>query len=296
MRALVLPLALVACRASAPAPLDPNFEPRVLLHENGVENAYPRLAADGRSILYQSNRTGIWQLYVLDLASGTSRALTHEGNNTLPDYSPDDQHIAFVSDRDGNEEIYLANADGTGARRLTTNPGRDIHPYFSPDGRTLLYNSQRGTGAFDIHAIDLATGSEQQLTAPREDETCARLAPDGAQLVFLRNDPNADDIWLRDPQGREHNITATPHVRDGWPVFSPDGRRIYYAAMTTGSFSIYRVNLDGSHVERVTTAAANEEDARPFVSRDGTRLVFNRRRGGAIDIVERSLVSASARP
>ena len=289
MRAFALPLALVACRSSTPAPLDPTVEPRVLLHEDGVENAYPRLAADGRSVLYQSNRTGLWQLYVLDLATGASRALTRDGNNNLADYSPDNQRIAFVSDRDGNEEIYLANADGTGARRLTTNPGRDLHPYFSPDGRTLLYNSQRAGGAFDIYAIDLTTGREQRLTATREDETCARFAPDGAQMVFLRNDPSADDIWLRDAQGREHDVTATPRVRDGWPVFSPDGRRIYYAAMTTGSFSIYRVNLDGSHIERLTTAAANEEDARPFVSRDGTRLVFNRRRGGAIDIVERRL-------
>ena len=56
MRAFALPLALVACRSSTPAPLDPTVEPRVLLHEDGVENAYPRLAADGRSILYQSNR------------------------------------------------------------------------------------------------------------------------------------------------------------------------------------------------------------------------------------------------
>lgn len=284
--ALLVTLALVACkrgdRAFVP---DPTAVPRVLLHEDGVENAYPRLSSDGREVLYQSNRTGKWQIRILELATGIARTLTSEGNNNLPDWSPDDRRIAFVSDRDGNEEIYTMNHDGTGQRRWTFGPGRDIHPYFSPDGTSLLYNAQQGTGSFDVFSLELATGVARQLTDTPQDETCARASPDGA-MVFLRNDPHGDDIWLRDAGGAERNLTNTPAVRDGWPTFSPDGSAIYYAAMEAGSFSLYRMRADGTQVERLSTAAANEEDARPFVSRDGKRLVFNRRHPGSIDIVE----------
>ena len=58
---------------------------RVLLHEDAVENAYPRLSNDGREILYQSNRSGSWQLYILDVATGASHALTSGANNNLAD-------------------------------------------------------------------------------------------------------------------------------------------------------------------------------------------------------------------
>jgi TolB protein len=278
--ALIVIACLTACgRKPSPPAL------RVILHEDGVENAYPRLSSDGREILYQSNRGGTWQLYVLDIAAGTSRALTREGNNNLPDWSPDGRLVAFVSDRDGNEELYLMNRDGSEPRRLTTNAGRDIHPYFSPDGKTLLYNSQRG-GSFDVFALDLANGSERRLTETRQDETCARYAPDGSQFVLLRNDAGGDDVWIIDAHA-EHNLTNTPRVRDGWPMFGPDGH-VYYASMALGSFSIYRSRSDGTKLEQLTFAGPDEEDARPFVSRDGRRLIFNRRRAGAIDIMELS--------
>jgi TolB protein len=260
---------------------------RVLLHEDGVENAYPRLSNDGRQILYQSNRSGRWQVYVLDIAAGTSRALTSGANNNLPDWSADNRSIAFVSDRDGNEEIYVMNRDGSEPHRLTTNPGRDIHPYFSPDGASLLYNSARDDDHFDVYALELASGSERRITRTQEDETCARYSPDASQIVLLRNDARSDDVWIVDADG-ERNLTATPRVRDGWPTFGPDGL-VYFAGMDTGSFSLYRMRNDGTHREQLTQAAADEEDARPFVARDGKRIIFNRRHPGYIDIVERLL-------
>jgi TolB protein len=280
MRALLLLLLLACKRPDRAAPSE-----RVLLHEDGVENAYPRLSADGREILYQSNRTGTWQLYILDIASRTSRALTTAANNNLPDWSADNRRIAFVSDRDGNEELYVMNRDGSEPRRLTTNPGRDIHPYFSPDGTSLLYNSQRTDGHFDVFALDLETGRERRITETPQDETCARYSADGSQIVLLRNDSRSDDIWIIDAHG-ERNITSTPSVRDGWPMFGADGL-VYFGGMDTGGFNIYRMRSDGTDRQRLTFASIDVEDARPFAGQE--QLIFNRRQAGAIDIVERTL-------
>ncbi len=280
MRVALLLLLLACKRHDRAAPME-----RVLLHEDGIENAYPRLSADGREILYQSNRTGTWQLYVLDIASRTSRALTTAANNNLPDWSADNRRIAFVSDRDGNEEVYVMNRDGSEPRRLTTNPGRDIHPYFSPDGTSLLYNSQRTDGHFDVFSLDLETGHERRITETPQDETCARYSADGSQIVLLRNDSRSDDIWIIDTHG-ERNITATPQVRDGWPMFGADGL-VYFGGMDTGGFNIYRMRSDGTARERLTFSGVDAEDARPFAGKG--RLIFNRRQAGAIDIVERTL-------
>jgi TolB protein len=279
---------LLACHRPGPEAVPAPRRGLVLLHEDGVENAYPRLSRDGNELLYQSNRKGHWDVYVLDRRSGSSRALTSGGaNNNLPDWSA--TQLAFVSDRDGNEEIYLADRDGANARRLTNSPGRDIHPYFSPDGKRLLYNSDRG-GSLDVISRNLATGEEHVVSATPDEETCARLSPVGKRIVLLRNNASSDDIWMLDlGSGSASNVTNTPSVRDGWPTWSPDGKWIYFGSMATGPFAIYRVHPDGSSLQQLTAPEADEEDARPFVSSDGKLLVFNRRTKDAIDIVTLSL-------
>jgi TolB protein len=281
MRALAIVVLAVGCKSPEPAIAWPEVgQTKVLLHEDRVENAYPRLSRDMRSVLYQSNRGGHWQLYVLDVASGVSRAVMETASNeTLPDWSVDGR-IAWVSDRDGNEEVYVM--DGDKPRRISNSPGRDLHPYWSPDGTALLYNTQEH-GSFDVVRVELASGATERLTSSSEDDTCARYAPDGKRIALLRNDARADDVVVI-ADGVARDMTKTPAVRDGWPAWSPDGAWIYYASMADGAFSIYRVAAAGGAPERLTTAAPGEEDARPFVSADGRLLVYNKRAAGAIDI------------
>ena len=281
MRALAIVL-VVGCSSKIAEPIAwPEIgHTKILLHEDRVENAYPRLSRDMRSVLYQSNRSGHWQLYVLDLASGVSRAVMDTpSNETLPDWSADGR-IAWVSDRDGNEEVYVM--DGAAPRRISNSAGRDLHPYWSPDGSALLYNTQ-DRGSFDVVRFDLATGNIERVTSTPEDDTCARYSPDGTRIVLLRNNARMDDV-VEIVDGAARDVTQTPAVRDGWPTWSPDGQWIYYASMADGAFSIYRASTAGGAPQRLTTAAPGEEDARPFVSADGRLLVYNKRANGAIDI------------
>ena len=82
----------------------------------GKETAYPRLSADQQQILYQSNEGGPWSLHILDMQTNTHNpVLADAHNNNFPDWSADQQWIAFTSDRDGNEEIYLMKVDGSGS-------------------------------------------------------------------------------------------------------------------------------------------------------------------------------------
>lgn len=259
---------------------------RVLLTEPNVENAYPRLSKHNKRILYQSNRTGKWQLFVFDIASSASTQVTKDTfNNNFPDWSFDNKRIAFVSDRDGNEEIYVMNTDGSGLQRITNDSARDIHPYFSPDGKYLLFNSTRGNSSLDIYRYEFATGDIMRLTDTYMDETCARYAPDMKRIVFLRNGAMMDDVFvLNTATGLSNNVTNTPKIMDGWPMFSYQGNWIFYSSMESGTYCIYRVKPDGTGKQQLTNAATGEEDARVFVANDGKSFIYNKRKNGLTEI------------
>ncbi|MEW6126468.1 MAG: hypothetical protein AB1757_05470 [Acidobacteriota bacterium] len=110
-----------------------------------------------------------------------------KANNALPDVSPDSRHIVFRSNRDGNQEIYLMDADGKNLRRLTNHPATDTMPNFSPDGKQIAFASTRDDD-YELYTLDISEdgtpGALRRLTdSPRRD-THPRYSPDGKWLVF----------------------------------------------------------------------------------------------------------------
>lgn len=263
-----------------------NADQSILIYKlDGKESAYPRLSKDDNRILYQSNAGGNWQLVIMDIANGTHQhVMADQYNNNFPDWSPDNEWIAFASDRDGNEEIYLIRTDGRDLKRITKDPARDIHPYFSPDGKSLLFNTTRH-GTFDVYRYFIETDSLSRITGYQDDETCARFSPDMKHIVMLKNGPTSDDVVLMDATTLElKNITGTPQINDGWPMFSYDNKWIYYSSMESGVYCIYRIMRDGTEKTKITSPNRNEEDARVCVSKDGKRIIYNKRIGNTIEI------------
>jgi Tol biopolymer transport system component len=108
-----------------------------------------------------------WQklLNVMNADGSEQQRLTRLSNRDGSfSWSPDGRRIAFVSDRDGNDEVYVMNADGSGQRNLTRNPGRDGHPVWSPDGRTIGFVSDRG-GNRDIYVMNTDGSRQRNLTS-----------------------------------------------------------------------------------------------------------------------------------
>ena len=266
-------------------------QPTIILKDSGVEHAYPRLSRDGRSILYQSNKTGKWQLFICDIHGKNERRLTNDDfNNNFPDWSADNKWIAFVSDRDNNEEIYIMRTDASDLRRITTHNSRDIHPYFSPDGQYLLFNSDRNDNEFDVYRYTISSGTTERLTSSPENETCARYAPDMKSIVLLRNSEATDDVFiLHVPSFVLDNLTQTPSVFHGWPMFSYDGQWVYYSSMEKGTYSLYRIKTDGTGKQQLTQADHGEEHARVSVSADGKFMIYNLKAGKTIAIVSSPL-------
>ncbi len=133
---------------------------QALLWVDGVKNAYPRWSRDSSRVLYESDRSGRWQLFLMNEDGSHDRRITDgRFDDELPDWSPDNTSIAFVSDRAGNQDIYVMRADGSGLRRITRppSPSSDGRPSVSPDGRRILFNRQVDE-TIGIFVIDLPGG------------------------------------------------------------------------------------------------------------------------------------------
>jgi Tol biopolymer transport system component len=281
------PALVLAVLLAPPASAPPGREPATILWIDGVKNAYPRWSKDGKRILYESNRTGKWVLHVMDADGTHDRALTAgTWDDQLPDWSPDNAWIAFTSNRDGNDEIYVMREDGTGLKNLSSSPARDIHPNWSPDGAWILFNSDRDGGSLQLYEVrPNGTGLHRLATSPDE-ETCARVSPQGDRILLLANlREGRDDVLLRQRDGSAAVNVTHDAPADGWPTWTPDGKRIVWASQREGPFALYSMKPDGSDVRRITRPEPPFSDARPSVSPDGRRIVFNRQKGETIGIL-----------
>jgi serine/threonine-protein kinase len=119
------------------------------LNPDGTKIAFSAKAADGTRQIFRVNvdGTGLTQLTgaggVVPGAAGVAALAAQQvdpGSNVQPEYSPNGQHIVFTSTRDGNEEIYVMNPDGTGQRRLTDAPGDDTNAEYSKDGTKIIWD------------------------------------------------------------------------------------------------------------------------------------------------------------
>jgi TolB protein len=257
--------------------------PQKILEKQDVEFAYPRWSRDGRRILFQSNESGRWQIYIMDKDGKNIRQLTNDpSNNNFLDWSPDNKRIAFVSDRSGNEEIFLMDASGAHQKQLTFTHARNIHPYWSPKGDKIFFNSTRdNASAFEIYEMDPEGGQVQRITNSADDETCARLSPSGNQLVFLKNNQHGlDDVFIMDLKNfSQQNITNTG-TTDGWPCWSPGGNKILYSAREDGRYKLFVYDVATKANKKLTDPPSPSYDARASISRDGKKIVFNRQVDG----------------
>jgi TolB protein len=254
-------------------------EPRKIIEKKDVEYAYPHWSKDGKQILYQCNESGKWQIYRMNENGGNRVQITFDpSNNSFIDWSPDNTKIVFVSDRTGNEEIFIMDSDGKNQKQLTHNKVRDIHPYFTPKGDLLFFNSLRDdTTAFDIYLMNIDGTNVKRITHTSDDETCVHMSPTGNKIVFLRNNSHGlDDVFFMDlDTHREENLTNTK-TTDGWPSWLPDGTGIIFSAIEDSTYKLFIYNLTSKQIKMISNPVKPFYDARANVSPDGKKVVFNR--------------------
>ena len=252
----------------------------------------PSLSPDGKQVAFARRQGADWDIWVRDIDGSASRNITagSHSNNLQPAFSPDGRRVAFRSSRDGGG-VFLAGAAGGSPRRIT-NFG--YHPAWSPDGKQIALSTEtfQEPAEFSpsrrsrIFLVDVGTGAARAVTAPNFDAVQPAWSPNGHRLAFWgANSRGEVDVWTiavdRPAAEARPQAVANDHWTDWSPVWSPDGRYLYFSSDRAGTMNLWRVRIDqsGGEVlgppEPVTTPSSNSGWI--AFSHDGHRLAYARR-------------------
>ena len=187
--------------------------------------------------------------------------------------------IAFHSDRDGNWDIYVMNADGSDPTRLTDNPAGDTWPSWSPDGRRIAFHSSRDDpdpnddeDVWDIYVMNADGSDLTRLTDNSAWDSYPRWSPDGQRIAFQSYGDGNWDIYVMNSDGTGRTRLTDDPASDDGPSWSPTGRSIAFYSDRDGNREIYVMNADGSSQTRLTDNPA--PDLYPSWSPNGRSLAF----------------------
>ena len=226
-------------------------------------NINPVWSSDGKAIAYTSyRRQNFPDIFIQRIYDGTPPESPARGtdriHNFLPAWSPDGTKLAFMSNRDGNAEIYVMDANGGNLRRITRHPNIDATPTWSPAGNQIAFTSDR-SGSPQIYVVDAdGLGQPQRITSDDSwaDRATWSPAPFNEIAYAARNGPGFD-IKIRDmTTGQSHFLTNGEGSNES-PAFSPTGRHIAFASTRLGNQQIFVVGRDGNGLRQVTKEGNN---------------------------------------
>lgn len=179
--------------------------------------------------------------------------------------------IAYISSPDGDQEIYVMNADGSNQTRLTFNPAADSGPAWSPDGLKIAFTSNRD-GNEEIYVMNADGSGQTRLTQNAADDFSPAWSPDGQMIAFTSSRDGKGEIYVMNADGSNAtNLTHHP-AYDAEPAWSPDGTKIAFHSNRTPDNDIYVMNVDGTGVTQLTTH--REHDHSADWSPDGSKIIF----------------------
>jgi Tol biopolymer transport system component len=196
-------------------------------------------------------------------------------SKAAPAVSSSDGRIAFASDRDGNVEIYVMNADGSNVTRLTYNAAEDNWPSFSADGNRIVFISLRHDPIFaEIYVINADGTNETRLTTTSAGENSPTFSPDGTKIVFTSvSSLGSGDVFTMNADGTGRTNLTNDANNDYEPVFRPDGSQIVFSKITEPyDERIWVINADGTNQTLLSTHSLLFG---PSCSPDGTRIAVS---------------------
>lgn len=190
--------------------------------------------------------------------------------------------IVFVSNRDGNDEIYLMDYDGRNQTRLTFNKVQDYMPALSPDSRKVAYTSYR-SGKAALYVLDIYEGKIIEVRTEGRTNYAPCFSPDGEKIVFCSHIPGGNpEIFTASSSGTGVKRLTFNKAADTAPYWSPTARQIAFTSDRSGSPQIYIMDAEGSNVRRASFGGSYHDG--PAWSPTGDRIAYIARVESIFDI------------
>lgn len=207
--------------------------------------------------------------YATDGMNMNSQPESGPHNDGEPSWSPDGEKILFVSDREGNFDIYVMNADGSSPQNLTRNSAWDSEPAWSPDGKKIVFASDRD-GNHEIYSMNRDGTGVKRLTHNALYDSRPAWSPDGTEIAFISFGEYADLFVMNADGTGLVNLTQDLNY-DSYPAWSPDGREIAFVSEREGISHVLVMDLIDHTVISLTEAF---DSSYPAWSPDGGRIAY----------------------
>jgi tricorn protease len=245
----------------------------------------PDISPDGKLVAFSY----LGDIWVVDAIGGTARAVTsHPAHDLHPVFSPDGRQIAFSSNRHGSYDVYVVAAQGGKPRRVTFDSAADIVCGWSPDGKQVLFASTRSTAfppSYELYTVPAEGGRARRVSAAEGKE--GTYSPAGDRIAYVRG-PGTwyrkgyrgsanDDVWVCNADGSNNRRLTAFEGQDGSPMWSADGRTVYYVSEFFGTpANIVRRPADApaEAPPQAVTSHKDEGVRRARMSRNGEWIVY----------------------
>lgn len=252
----------------------------VKLKERGEYNLGPSQSADGRYVAFFTSKTNLFGIDLVLADAATGRIVRQlagpqsDGHfdaisfiNSSGDFSPDGSRFAFIVYDDGDNQITILNtANGDVVKKFQPQDiGSIYNVAWHPNGRQLAFTGSKG-GVSDLYLVDVESGQLRQLTNDKYADLQPGFSPDGRTIVFATDrhpETSFERLTFGDLQIATLDVeTGAVTVRTGFPTgkhinpqFSPDGRSVYFISDQDGVSDVYRMDVAGGQIFRLTRLA-----------------------------------------
>jgi Tol biopolymer transport system component len=252
------------------------------LTDDPASDVEPDWAADGRTVVFSSDREGQYDLHLMNDVGADQRALAITTTDdrqshwfVQPPLSSDELAVALGISAPPYNLSVISTSGAHKTEILKSDESDDTMPDWSSDGRKIVFASNL-SGNYDLYVLEVE-GNEfpEQLTSHEGADMHPAWSPVGGKIVFESKRDEGDwDIWLINVDGSElRNLTADLNSNEGNPAWSPDGKQIVFSSDRDGDFDIFVMNADDSGETWKLTDLPGDE-YHPVWSPDEDEIVF----------------------
>jgi len=232
------------------------------------------LSPDGKTIAIAAAERDIANIYLTKLNGKVIKKITSSGMNTDPYFSPAGDQIIFVSDADGDDELYTYDMKTKKVKQITDNSAQDFSPAYSPDGKEVVFVSNMNDPyKWEIYKVNVENKKITRLTKNDYWDGFPKFSSDGRSIVFSSKREGSENIYTIKKNGGGEKMIYESDADDNDPVLID--QTMFFKSNRDGKWEIYRFDLKNKKLFRLTYNSV--PDWNPRLSNDGTKIVIARK-------------------